>query len=72
MSPNPRGPARFSLRPPPDAGAVGPGRRGIHLFQELGCALRVASPYLLPEHLEPWRVVAVTVFASLALHVVYG
>ncbi len=41
-------------------------------LQELGCALLVASPYLLPARLEPWRVVAVVVFASLALHVVYG
>ena len=44
----------------------------MHLFQGLGCALLVASPYLPPASLEPWRVVAVTVLASLALHVVYG
>jgi hypothetical protein len=44
----------------------------MYHLQELGCALLVASPYLLPARLEPWRVVAVTVFASLALHVAYG
>ena len=49
-----------------------PGRHGMHLFQELGCALVVASPYLLTERLEPWRVVAVTVFASLAPRVAWG
>ena len=44
----------------------------MHLFQELGCAPLVASPYLLPARLEPWRAVAVTVFASLAPRVAYG
>ena len=44
----------------------------MHLFQGLGCAPLVASPCLPPARLEPWRVVAVTVLASLAPHVLYG
>jgi len=44
----------------------------MHHPQELGRALLVASPRPLPERLEPWRVVAVTVSASLAPHVAYG
>ena len=55
-----------------ERGALGPERRGMHHLQELGCALPVASLYLVPERLGFWRVVAVTVFASLALHVAHG
>ena len=40
-------------------------------LQEPSHASLVASPCLPPAP-EPWRVVAVAVFASLALHVVYG
>jgi hypothetical protein len=57
--------------PARSATAMEPERHRMHYLQELGYALLIASPYLLPKRLEPLRIVAVMIFTSFALHVIY-